>query len=125
MVPLTRGKLATEGGVKAETVRYYERRGLLAKPPRTPAGYRLFDAEALRRLHFIKRAQALGFSLKEVKELLALRVRPGVSCADVRRRAEAKIADINERLRGLRAMKKVLVRITAACAGRLPAAPRG
>jgi len=74
----------------------------------------------VRRLRFIKQAQALGFSLKEVRELLALRLNPRTSCADVRRRAEAKIADIEEKLRGLRAMKKVLVRITAVCAGRGP-----
>ena len=117
---LTRGKLATEGGVKPETVRYYEQRGLLPRPPRTPAGYRLFDGEAVRRLRFIKHAQALGFSLKEVKELLALRVRPGVSCADVRRRAEAKVADVDEKLRALRAMRKTLVRLIGACANRGP-----
>ena len=117
---LTRGRLATEGGVKPETVRYYEQRGLLAKPPRTPAGYRLFDAEAVRRLRFIKHAQALGFSLKEIKELLALRVRPGVSCGDVRRRAEAKLVDVDEKLRALRVMRKTLERLIGTCANRGP-----
>lgn len=117
---LTTSKLANESGVHLDTVRYYERRGLLPKPPRTPAGYRVFDADAVRRLRFIKHAQALGFSLKEVKELLALRVRPGVSCADVCRQAEAKIADLDEKLRALRAMRKTLVRLVAACAGRGP-----
>src|SRR6266581_4304729 len=97
-------EVAKQGGVNLETIRYYERRGLLPKPPRTPAGYRTFDAAALRRLRFIKQAQALGFSLKEIKELLALRLDPRASCADVRRRAEAKIADIDEKLRALRAM---------------------
>src|SRR5881628_1730917 len=120
MNTLRTGDLARQGGVHLETVRYYERRGLLPKPPRTSAGYRAFDAEAVRRLRFIKQAQALGFSLKEVRELLALRLNPRTSCADVRRRAEAKIADIEEKLRGLRAMKKVLVRITTACVGREP-----
>lgn len=120
MMALTRGKLATEGGVKSETVRYYERRGLLAKPPRTAAGYRLFDADAVRRLRFIKHAQALGFSLKEVKELLALRVRPGVSCGDVRRRAEAKLVDVDDKLRALRAMRKTLERLIGTCANRGP-----
>src|SRR5207253_7102533 len=120
MEGLRSSELANRGGVNLETVRYYERRGLLPKPPRTAAGYRAFDGDAVRRLRFIKQAQALGFSLKEVRELLALRLDPRTSCADVRRRAEAKIADIEERLRGLRAMKKVLVRITAACAGHGP-----
>src|ERR687887_2907022 len=113
-------EVARAGGVNLETIRYYERRGLLPKPPRTPDGYRTFGADAVRRLRFIKRAQELGFSLKEVKELLALRVDARTSCADVRRRAEAKIADIEQKLRGLRAMKRALVGLTAACAGRGP-----
>ena len=116
----TTGEVASRGGVNLETIRYYERRGLLPKPPRTPAGYRTFDAAALRRLRFIKQAQALGFSLKEIKELLALRVDPRTSCADVRRRAEAKIADVETKLRVLRTMKRALVQLTAACAGRGP-----
>jgi len=120
MEGLRTGELAIQGGVNLETIRYYERRGLLPKPPRTSAGYRAFDAEAVRRLRFIKQAQALGFSLKEVRELLALRLNPRTSCADVRRRAEAKIADIDEKLRALRAMKRALVCLTAACAGRGP-----
>lgn len=120
MEGLTTGALASQGGVNLETVRYYERRGLLPKPPRTLAGYRTFDLEAVRRLRFIKQAQGLGFSLKEIKELLALRVDPRTSCADVRRRAEEKIADIEEKLRALRTMKRVLVRLAAACRGRGP-----
>ena len=74
----------------------------------------------MRRLRFIKQAQELGFSLKEIKELLALRVDARTSCADVRRRAEGKIADIDQKLRALRAMKRALVRLTAACVGRGP-----
>ena len=117
---LKTGDVAKKGGVNLETIRYYERRGLLPRPPRTPAGYRTFGTDAVRRLRFIKRAQELGFSLKEVKELLALRVDARTSCADVRKRAEAKIADIDQKLRALRAMKRALVRLTAACVGRGP-----
>src|SRR2546426_3972079 len=117
MNSLRTAELARRGGVNLETIRYYERKGLLPKPPRTPAGYRTFDAEAVRRLRFIKQAQALGFSLKEIRGLLALRLDPRASCADVRRRAEAKMADIEDKLRALRAMKRALVRLTAACAG--------
>ena len=120
MNTLRTADVAKQGGVNLETIRYYERRGLLPKPPRTGAGYRTFDPAAVRRLRFIKQAQAIGFSLKEVKELLALRVDPRTSCADVRRRAEAKIVDIDEKLRALRAMKRALVRLTAACAGQGP-----
>ena len=117
---LKTGEVAKKGGVNLETIRYYERRGLLPRPPRTPAGYRTFGTDAVRRLRFVKRAQELGFSLKEVKELLALRVDARTSCAAVRKRAEAKIADIDQKLRALRVMKRALVRLTAACVGRGP-----
>src|SRR5919198_614719 len=79
-----RGEVARAGGVNLETIRYYERRGLLPKPPRTTSGYRTFGADAVRRLRFIKNAQDLGFSLREIKELLALRLDARTSCADVR-----------------------------------------
>ena len=117
---LTSSDVAKQGGVNLETIRYYERRGLLPKPPRTAAGYRAFDAEAVRRIRFIKQAQALGFTLKEVRELLRLRVDPRRSCSDVRARAEAKLADIEEKIRSLHAMKKTLARFIAACSGRGP-----
>jgi MerR family mercuric resistance operon transcriptional regulator len=107
MQRLTISRLAQLGGVNLETVRYYERRGLLPKPPRTEAGYRQFSPDAAQRLRFIKRAQELGFSLEEVRELLALRVEPG-NCADVRARAQAKIADIEEKMKSLAAMKSTL-----------------
>ena len=118
MPTLTRGRLAKSVGVNLETIRYYEQRDLLPKAPRTAAGYRVFDDEAVRRLRFIKHAQALGFSLKEIKELLALRVRPRASCRPVLRQTEAKIADIDRKIRSLEAMRKALVRLARACSGR-------
>ena len=118
MEALTRGEVAQQGRVNSETIRYYERRGLLPKPPRTPSGYRAFSSDAVRRVRFIKRAQGLGFSLKEIKALLALRVEPRSSCGDVRKRAEGKIVEIEAKVRMLLGMKKALVRLTAACAGR-------
>lgn len=117
MKRLTIGELAKRGGVNLETIRYYERVGLLTKPPRTSAGYRVFPDDAPRRLRFVKRAQELGFSLREIKELLALRIEPGKTRADVRKRAEAKIDDIDQKLRTLRKMKSSLVKLTAACHG--------
>ena len=117
---LTTSEVAKQGGVNLETVRYYERRGLLPKPPRNATGYRAFEPDAVRRLRFIRHAQALGFSLHEIKDLLALRVKAGVSSADVRRRAEAKLVDIDEKLKTLRAMKKVLTRFTESCSGAGP-----
>ena len=120
MSRLTTSEVAKQGGVNLETVRYYERRGLLPKPPRTATGYRAFEPDAVRRLRFIRHAQALGFSLHEIKDLLALRVKAGVSSADVRWRAEAKLVDIDEKLKTLRAMKKVLTRFTESCSGAGP-----
>jgi MerR family mercuric resistance operon transcriptional regulator len=117
---LTRGALARQGGVNIETIRYYERRGLLPEPPRSQSGYRLFSKDDVRRVRFIRRAQELGFSLKEIEELLALRVEQQSTRADVRQRAEAKIADIDEKIRQLRAMKKSLQRLTASCSGHGP-----
>ena len=117
----TIGALARNAGVNIETVRYYERRGLLLKPPRTPSGYRVFSEEAVRRLRFIRRAQQLGFSLKEVKELLGLQINPRTTCADVKRRSEAKIADIEAKARDLEAMRKALVKLVATCSGHGPA----
>src|SRR5712691_11929753 len=114
-------ELAKRGGVNLETIRYYERTGLLPKPPRSRSGYRQFSSESVRRVRFIKRAQELGFSLKEIKELLALRIAPGSTRADVRKRAEAKIADIEGKVQHLRAMRKALVRLTESCCGSGPA----
>jgi len=117
---LTIGELAKRGGVGLETIRYYERRGLLAKPPRSAAGYRAYSSEEVRRVRFIKAAQELGFSLAEIDELLALRVDPRSTCADVRERAEAKITDIEDKIRQLTRMRESLERVTAACSGRGP-----
>ena len=80
---LTIGRLAKEVGINLDTVRYYERRGLLPKPPRTASGYRLFPAEAVRRLRFIRRAQEIGFSLRDIRDLLSLRATPTAKSADV------------------------------------------
>ena len=117
MESLTIGRLARAVGVNLETVRYYERRGLLPKPPRSGSGYRLFPAEAKGRLRFIRRAQELGFSLGEIRELLSLRVAPTAKSADVRRRAQAKITDIEAKIRSLQSMKKALCELTQTCSG--------
>lgn len=117
MNQLTIGELAKRAEVNLETVRYYERRGLLPKPPRSSSGYRVFPLDAVGRIRFIKRAQELGFSLKEIEDLLALRVTPNSTQADVRERATAKISDIDEKVRRLRAMRRSLMRLTAVCCG--------
>jgi MerR family copper efflux transcriptional regulator len=112
---LTISRLARLGGVNLETVRYYERQGLLPKPPRTASGYRLFPQEAARRLRFIKRAQELGFSLREIRSLLALRMRPGTSRAEIQARAREKIADVDQKIRSLQAIRKALRTLTDRC----------
>jgi MerR family copper efflux transcriptional regulator len=122
MKSLTTGRLAKEAGVNLETLRYYERQGLLPRPPRSASGYRLFPAEAARRLRFIRRAQELGFSLKEIRELLSLRVSRSTTSADIRARAEDKIAAIEAKIRSLESMKKTLRNLTRACAGCVPVA---
>lgn len=118
MKSLTIGQVARGAGVGVETVRFYERKGLLDKPERKPSGYRQFDEEAVQRIRFIRRAKELGFTLKEIQELLSLRLDPAASCSDVKGRADAKIADIDERIESLRRMKKALVKLTKACNGK-------
>ena len=122
MKSITIGRLAKQAGVNLETVRFYERRGLLPRPPRSPSGYRLFPAEAARRLRFIRRAQELGFSLKEIGELLSLRASRRTTSAAIRARAEAKIADIEGKMRTLASMKTTLRKLTNVCDGCAPLA---
>lgn len=117
---LTIGKVARSAGLAIDTVRYYEREGLIEKPARSPAGYRHYRPEVTARLRFIRQAKELGFSLSEIRELLALKVTPGKSCADVRARAEAKIANVAQRIAQLNRMKRALAKLATACSGRGP-----
>jgi MerR family copper efflux transcriptional regulator len=118
MQTLTIGQVAREAGVGVETVRFYEREGLLQKPTRRQSGYRQFDLEAIDRLRFIKHAQRLGFTLREVRELLALKLDPHAKRSDVRERAVAKVADIDKRIAELKRMKRALAPLIEACDGR-------
>ena len=113
------GEVAERGGVNLQTIRYYEREGLLPEPPRLASGYRVFPESTVRRVRFIKRAQEIGFSLREIRELLSLRM--DGPCAEVRSLAEAKIADIEVKMRTLGAMKRILRRLTDQCPGCGPA----
>jgi MerR family copper efflux transcriptional regulator len=117
---LTIGEVAERARVHIETLRYNERRGLVATPPRSIANYRLYPEDAVRRVRFIKRAQELGFSLKEIRELLSLRAAPEAGCAEVRAHAEAKIKDIDEKIGSLTAMTRVLTKLVAECSGEGP-----
>jgi len=120
MQSLKVGEVARQAGVNLQTIRYYERRGLLAKPPRTGSNYRAYPEEAVLRVRFIKRAQELGFTLKELQELLSLRAAPRTRCADVRRRAQVKLRDIDEKVRTLRSMRKALTKLVGECSGTGP-----
>ncbi|MCZ7624583.1 MAG: heavy metal-responsive transcriptional regulator [Candidatus Methylomirabilota bacterium] len=120
MQTLTIGQLAKQAHVHIETIRYYERRRLIPEPPRRESGYRQYPLEAVERIRFIRRAQELGFSLKEIVELLSLRIDPETTSADIKRRAQAKIADIDAKVRDLEQMKTALMKLAAACRGRGP-----
>lgn len=111
------GELAHDAGVNVQTVRYYERRGLLPEPERRPSGYREYGPGTLDRLHFIRRAQELGFTLTEIRELLALRLDPHTPAAAVKARAEAKIQDIDRKLHDLERIKHALVHLAGHCRG--------
>lgn len=117
---MTIGQLAKQAYVNIETIRYYERRGLIPEPPRRESGYRQYAPDTIKRIKFIKRAQELGFSLREIQELLSLRVDPRATSTDIKRRAEAKLADIDTKLRDLKRMKAALLKLTAACRRRGP-----
>lgn len=114
------GEVAKQAGVNLQTIHYYERRGLLPRPPRTGSNYRAYPEDAVRRVRFIKRAQELGFTLKEIQELLSLRAAPRARCADVRKRAEIKVQDIDDKIRTLQAIRKALTKLIGECSGEGP-----
>jgi len=117
---LTIGQLAKEAQVNIETVRLYERRGLVPEPPRRESGYRQYSLDSVARIRFIKRAQELGFSLKEISELLTLRIDPNTTCGDIKRKAELKVADIEGKIWTLKNMKRALTKLVRSCRGRGP-----
>lgn len=117
MDTLSIGQLANQSGIHLETIRYYEREGLMPSPPRKSSGHRAYPTSAARQLRFIKRAQELGFTLAEIRELLALKVEPEQLCTDVVRQVESKIVDIDARIKHLQAMKRVLGQLKDSCSG--------
>jgi len=117
---LTIGKLAKQVGVGIETVRFYERQGLIDPPPRTDSNYRIYPEDEVARLKFIKRAKSLGFTLHEIKELLFLRHDPHATKADIKDRTLAKIKDIEEKISDLTRIKTSLEHLASACDGHGP-----
>jgi len=118
--PLTIGQVARRAGVGVETVRFYEREGLVAPAGRRRTGYRQYRPDAIQRIRFIREAKEVGFSLKEIAALLALRVNRRSTCADARARAEAKLVDIEEKIRMLERMRATLRDLAEACVGQGP-----
>jgi len=115
---LTTGQVAKRAGIGIATVRFYERKGLIKEPPRTESGYRQYPEDVVARIRFIKRTKELGFSLKEISELLSACVEySDTACPDVKRRVELKITDIEEEIRTFRRIKKSLVKLAAECNG--------
>jgi MerR family mercuric resistance operon transcriptional regulator len=114
---LTIGEVAKQANVHIETLRYYERQGLVPRPRRSASNYRLYAGDTVRRVRFIKAAQELGFSLAEIRELLSLRATPRTRCAEIRQRAEAKVKAIEAKIASLQAMKRALAKLVAECSG--------
>lgn len=109
------GEVAARAGVNVQTLRYYERRGLLGRPPRTAAGYRRYSGEAVRLVRFVKRAQELGFSLDDIAELLRLRRVSDARRLSVQALATARVADIDAKIRQLEGMRSALGQLVANC----------
>lgn len=114
----TIGTLARRAGVGVQTVRYYERIGILPQPGRPKGGYRRYGDEAVARLQFVRRAAQLGFSLAETKELLTLRTRQGAPCGAVRTRAEEKLAAIEQKLAELQELRDAVAYLVRTCSGK-------
>jgi MerR family mercuric resistance operon transcriptional regulator len=112
---LTIVQLAKKAGVNIDTIRYYETQGLILKPSRRESGYRQYSEDSVKRILFIKRAKELGFSLKEILELLSLRLGSSTKCGDVKNRADIKIAEIGEKIQTLQRMKTALVKLVKVC----------
>jgi MerR family transcriptional regulator, copper efflux regulator len=111
------GVIAEAAGVSIQTVRYYERLELISEPARTEGGFRLYPPSTVRRVRFIKKAQTLGFSLDEIRDLLELDDRPTTTCRDVRKRLDAKVATVDEMIRNLTKLKAALLSLATRCPG--------
>ncbi|MEJ2452320.1 MAG: heavy metal-responsive transcriptional regulator [Gammaproteobacteria bacterium] len=115
MTTLNIGQLARQTGVTVETVRFYEKQGLIAAPQRSAAGYRQYPRETIQRLRFIQNAKDVGFTLKDIGELLALREEPGTTCEDIQLRASDKLMEVEQKLRELTQIRNALARLVTKC----------
>ncbi len=119
MTELTISKAARKAGVGVETIRFYERKGLIDQPLKpTFGGFRVYPEDTVQRIRFIRQAQDLGFSLREIEELLSLRADPAADCSDVRERATAKREEVDRKIAQLERIRGALEELIAACPGR-------
>jgi Hg(II)-responsive transcriptional regulator len=109
------GKIAKIVGINVETLRYYEKIKIMPEPKRIESKYRIYDNFDVQRLLFIKRGKELGFTLKEIKELLELKIESSATCGDVKHLSEHKLKDVNERIADLKRIKKVLEKLINQC----------
>src|SRR6056297_3780022 len=114
---LTRGELARATGCNIETIRYYEKTGLLPDPPRTDAGYRIYSAAHATRLRFILRARELGFPMDDIRGLLGLEDGTAPTCAEVKERTDRHLADIRAKIADLQRIESVLAETAGRCSG--------
>lgn len=110
----TTGQISKLSGVGIETIRFYERKGLIKEPPRRPSGYRQYPPSTIQQLQFIRRAKELGFSLQEIKELLALRI-TNRTCSSVRKKVIKKVEQVGDKIRQLQRIRRVLNKLITAC----------
>jgi len=115
MTSLRIGQVADEAGVTVETVRFYESQALIPEPPRSQGGYRMYTADAVKRVRFIQRAKELGFSLKDIQSLLELRNEPGTTCAAIKAQTVHKIADVDDKIRDLVRIRDALSDLADRC----------
>lgn len=117
MTLLNIGQVAKQTGVTVEAVRFYEKKNLIAAPQRSDAGYRQYPLDTVKRVQFIQRAKEVGFTLKDISELLALRQKPGTSCTDIKLRATQKIDEVDQKIHDLNRIRDALGRMVMKCNG--------
>ncbi len=115
MVPLTIGKLAQASDVGVETVRFYERQGLIKKPQTKVGAFRIYPEEHIAKIKFIKKAQDLGFTLKEIKDLLLLDQNTRSTCADLAKKADKKLSEVKLKIHDLKKIEQALMKLQKAC----------
>ena len=120
MNKLSIGQVAKKLGIGIETIRFYERKGLIEEPPRKESGYRQYDETAVAKLAFIQQAKTLGFSLNEIGDLLSLREKPGTTSREIKHMAEARLRDIENKINMLKRMRQSLKKLVEKCPGEGP-----